>query len=160
MLTQKLGVPVLMQAGKGYSITFENTETNINYPAILVDKRVAMTPMGNDLRIGGTMEISGQDSPMLLKRVKAIYNAAKEYYPDLSLSFPVTNKIWSGLRPLTPDGLPYIGRLEGYKNISIASGHAMLGLSLAAVTGKLMEEIISHKKTSVNIEPFRINRFN
>jgi D-amino-acid dehydrogenase len=160
LLTKKLGVHILMQAGKGYSLTYENIKNNIRYPAILVDKRVAMTPMGNDLRMGGTMEISGLKSTTLAKRAKAIYNAAKEYYPDLAVSFPETNRIWSGLRPLTPDGLPYIGRIDRYKNISVASGHAMLGLSLAAATGKLTEEIVSHKKTSVSIEPFRINRFN
>lgn len=160
LLTKKLGVPVLMQAGKGYSLTFENIKTNIRYPAILVDKRVAMTPMGNDLRMGGTMEISGLHSATLIKRAKAIFDAAKEYYPHLPVSFPGTNMIWSGLRPLTPDGLPYIGPLDPYKNTWVASGHAMLGLSLAAATGKLTEELLSRKKLSVNIYPYRINRFN
>jgi D-amino-acid dehydrogenase len=160
VITKKLGVSIMMQAGKGYSLTFENVDSNINYPAILVDRRVAMTPMGPDLRIGGTMEISGLNSPTLPKRAKAIYDAAREYYPGLQLQFPETTKIWSGLRPLTPDGLPYIGRMGGYKNILIASGHAMLGLSLAAATGKLIEEIIGGKKTSMNVDPFRINRFN
>ncbi|MEP6617472.1 MAG: FAD-dependent oxidoreductase [Ginsengibacter sp.] len=160
VLAKKLGIPVLMQAGKGYSLTFQNIFNNLRYPAILVDKRVAMTPMGNDLRMGGTMEISGLKSPLLVKRARAIFDAAKEYYPGLNLSFPMANNISSGLRPLTPDGLPYIGRSNHYKNILIASGHAMLGLSLAAATGKLVEEILSGKKTSVNTEPFRINRFN
>jgi len=159
-IVKKLGSTILMQAGKGYSLTFENVDSNIRYPAILVDRRVAMTPMGPDLRMGGTMEISGLHSPTLPKRARAIYDAAREYYPGLALQFPAITKIWSGLRPLTPDGLPYIGRMTNYKNILIASGHAMLGLSLAAATGKLTEEIISHKKTSMDIEAFRINRFN
>ena len=148
-----------MQAGKGYSITYENVERNLHYPAILVDDRVAMTPMGNDLRMGGTMEISGINNNILIKRVHAIFNAAKNYYPNLKVEFPATNEIWSGLRPLTPDGLPYIGRHSKFSNLTLAGGHAMLGLSLAAATGKLVEEIINNKKTSIDCSAFGVERF-
>ena len=80
-------------------------------------------------------------------------------YPGLPVQFPEDEKIWSGLRPLSPDGLPYIGRHSRFSNLSIAGGHAMLGLSLAAGTGKLMEEIISHKKPSIEISAFNAERF-
>src|SRR5579862_318885 len=142
-ITKLLGISLVMQAGKGYSITYENMERNLHFPAILVDDRVAMTPMGNDLRMGGTMEISGINDTILMKRVEAIYNASKKYYPGLNVRFPDISRIWNGLRPLTPDGLPYIGRHGKYNNLVLAGGHAMLGLSLAAATGKLVEEIIN-----------------
>jgi len=158
LVTKELGIEILMQAGKGYSMTFENIPRNIKYPAILVDDRVAMTPMGGDLRMGGTMEISGIGSPTLMKRVNSIFSAAKSYYPNLQVEFPKPEKIWSGLRPLSPDGLPYIGRHSGYKNLVIAGGHAMLGISLAAATGKLIEEIIAHKKTSIDTSAFDVER--
>ncbi|MFN2457599.1 MAG: NAD(P)/FAD-dependent oxidoreductase [Chitinophagaceae bacterium] len=158
-LAKLLQIKVLLQAGKGYSITYEKISKNLHYPAILVDKRVAMTPMGADLRIGGTMEISGLNSPVLIKRAKAIFNAAKYYYPDLPIDFPAADKIWSGLRPLTPDGLPYISRHSSYNNLTIASGHAMLGLSLAAGTGKVVAEIIKNDKPSIDISAFRTERF-
>ena len=158
IVSKQLGIDILMQAGKGYSMTFENVKRNLHYPAILVDDRVAMTPMGADLRMGGTMEISGIGSPLLMKRVKSIFNAAKNYYPNLPVEFPEREKIWYGLRPLSPDGLPYIGRHSAYTNLVISGGHAMLGISLAAASGKLVEEIIGHKKTSIDIAAFDVER--
>jgi D-amino-acid dehydrogenase len=156
--SRDLGIDLLLQAGKGYSMTFDAVEKNLHYPAILVDDRVAMTPMGADLRMGGTMEISGIGSPMLMKRVQSIFKAAKNYYPDLPVSFPAQDKIWHGLRPLSPDGLPYIGRHSTYDNIVMAGGHAMLGLSLAAATGKLVEEIVGGLETSIDISAFNVER--
>lgn len=160
IVTKHLGIELLLQAGKGYSMTFENVEKNLHQPAILVDDRVAMTPMGTDLRMGGTMEISGLQSPMLIKRVQAIFKAAKNYYPNLPVSFPSSEKIWWGWRPLSPDGLPYIGRHSAFDNLVLSGGHAMLGLSLAAATGKLVEEIIGGKKTSMDIAAFNVERYN
>jgi len=159
IVTKMLGIRINMQAGKGYSMTFENLSRNLRYPAILVDDRVAMTPMGRDLRMGGTMEISGIDSPTLIARAQAIFKAAKNYYPNLEVEFPQENKIWSGLRPLTPDGLPYIGRHSGYNNLIIAGGHAMLGLSLAAATGKLVGQVTENKKPEMDISAFNVERF-
>jgi D-amino-acid dehydrogenase len=153
-----LGIHLLLQAGKGYSMTFENISKNLHYPSILVDDRVAMTPMGADLRMGGTMEISGIGSKMLIKRVASIYKAAKNYFPDLPVEFPKEDKIWFGLRPLSPDGLPYLGRHSKYDNLVIAGGHAMLGISLAAGSGKLVEEIIRGEKLSMDISAFDVER--
>lgn len=158
-VSKELGIDILLQAGKGYSMTFNDMKKNLRYPAILVDDRVAMTPMGRDLRMGGTMEISGLNSPLLIKRAQSIFKAAKNYYPDLPVEFPSTDKIWSGLRPLSPDGLPYIGRHSKFNNLVVTGGHAMLGLSLAAATGKLSAEIIDAKKTSVDISAFGVERF-
>ena len=159
LVSRKLGVHILLQPGKGYSLTFNNINGNLNYPSILVDRRVAMTPMGRDLRMGGTMEISGINNNLLVKRAEAIYNAAKSYYPDLPVRFPETNQIWNGLRPLSPDGLPYLGRPKQYKNVVIAGGHAMLGLALAAGSGKVVEEMTSNEKSSVPLEAFKVERF-
>jgi D-amino-acid dehydrogenase len=109
--------------------------------------------------MGGTMEISGLNSPILQKRAQAIYTGAKAYYPDLQLAMMPKEKIWYGLRPLTPDGLPYIGRHSKYANLVIAGGHAMLGVSLAAGTGKLVEEMVSGKRTSIAADAFNPERF-
>jgi len=159
IMTRKMGIRLLLQAGKGYSITYQNIGKNLHYPAILVDDRVAMTPMGSDLRMGGTMEMSGINDTVMLKRVQAIYKASGNYYPRLQIEFPPLNRIWSGLRPVTPDGLPYIGRHSKYRNLVLAGGHAMLGLSLAAGTGKLIEEIVGSKKTSIDMASFAVERF-
>ena len=159
IIGKDLGINLLLQAGKGYSMTFNNMEKNLRYPSILVDDRVAMTPMGNDLRMGGTMEITGIESPMLIKRVQAIFKASKNYFPGLKVEFPSKENIWHGFRPLSPDGLPYIGRHSKYDNLVISGGHAMLGLSLAAASGKLVEEIVGNKKTSMDIKSFNVERY-
>ena len=91
--------------------------------------------------------------------MQGIYDSAKDFYPGLKIEFPSTEKIWTGLRPVTPDGLPYIGKSPAYENVVFAGGHAMLGISQCTGTGKLVSEIISGKKTSIDINAFDPNRF-
>jgi D-amino-acid dehydrogenase len=159
VVAKMLGIKLLLQPGKGYSYTYPYVEKNIKYPAILVDGRCAITPWGNELRIGGTMELSGINNKVLVKRMKGIYDSALDFYPSLKIDFPPTDKIWNGLRPVTPDGLPYIGKHSAYDNLVIAGGHAMLGISEGTGTGKVVTEIIQHKTTSINISAFRVERF-
>ena len=154
-----VGIHLLMQPGKGYSVVYENMERNLHHPAILVEDRTAMTPIDRSLRIGGTMELSGHSDNILPKRVTAIYSAVKKYFPSLNISEPQPQKAWYGYRPVTPDGLPYIGRHRKYSNLLFAGGHAMLGLSAAAGTGKLIEELIDNKKTSIDLSAFNVERF-
>jgi D-amino-acid dehydrogenase len=154
-----LGIKLLMQPGKGYSIVYQNLEKNLHYPSILVDERTATTPIDRWLRIGGTMELSGHDDKILPKRVLAIYHAFRKYYPAMPLPEPDIRKAWFGYRPVTPDGMPYIGRHSLFRNLLFAGGHAMLGLSAAAGTGKLITEIIGHKPASVDLRAFNPERF-
>jgi len=158
-LSRMLGIDLLLQAGKGYSMTYSDVKSNLCHPAILTERRVAMTPMGKDLRLGGTMELSGINHQVQPNRVAAIYAAAKEYYPGLEIAAPELEQVWHGLRPLSPDGLPYIGRHARYKNLSLAGGHAMLGLSLSAATGRLIAETVSGNEPTVNLRSFDPARF-
>lgn len=157
LLTKKLGVNIPIQAGKGYRINVKR-ETGIRIPAILVEAKVAVTPMNGFTRFAGTMEITGINDLKNPKRVKAISNAASNYYQGFAINQEELNNTDCGLRPCSPDGLPYIGRTDKYKNLVIASGHAMMGWSLGPSTGKLVSEIISDKKTSLNINPFHPDR--
>jgi D-amino-acid dehydrogenase len=158
-ISRMLGINMILQPGKGYSMTFDHLNKNLKYPAILVDKRVAMTPFGDSLRMGGTMEISGLHSPTLVKRAQAIMAGAKAYYPKLDVTFPGPDKIWHGYRPLSPDGLPYLGRHSTYDNLVVASGHAMIGITLAAASGKIVEELVSRTPTSIDISGFDVQRY-
>jgi D-amino-acid dehydrogenase len=124
-----------------------------------VNDRAAVTPINKWLRIGGTMELSGHSDNILPKRVMAIYNAFKKYYPTMNIQAPDISKAWFGYRPVTPDGLPYIGRHSKYSNLVYAGGHAMLGVSAAAATGKLIEEIIGQKKSTIPVNAFDPERF-
>lgn len=159
VVAKMMGIRLLLQPGKGYSHTYQHVEKNIKYPAILVDGRCAITPWGHQLRIGGTMELSGINNKVLINRMQGIYDSAKDFYPGLKIDFPPADKIWNGLRPVTPDGLPYIDKTTTYKNVIIAGGHAMLGISEGTGTGKLVCEMIQSKPTSVNMEAFKLNRF-
>lgn len=159
-VVKKLGIHLLLQAGKGYSMTIPNVPNNLNRPAILVDDRVAMTPLGADLRIGGTMELSGINHDIHMNRVKAIVNAVNNNFQNIKLNPPKKEEAWCGLRPVTPDGLPYIGNTSKYRNLTIAGGHAMLGISLAAGTGKIVSDLIEGKNPEIKIEGFKVERFN
>ena len=157
LLTRKLGVKIPIQAGKGYRINTER-ETGITIPALLVEAKVAVTPMNGFTRFAGTMELAGISDNINPKRVKAISKSVSNYYQGLSLTKEEEATADFGLRPCSPDGLPYIGRTHKYKNLIIASGHAMMGWSLGPPTGKLVSEIISDKKLSLDIKPFHPDR--
>ena len=158
-VSKLLGIKILQQPGKGYSFSYAQLQKNLAYPSILVDDRVATTPYDRALRIGGTMELNGHNDKILPKRVMSIYHAFKKYYPGIDIQSPDLQKTWFGYRPVTPDGVPYIGRHTAVNNLSYAGGHAMLGVSAATGTGKLIAEIINNKKTTIGIEAFSPNRF-
>lgn len=156
-LCKKLNLKLLLQAGKGYSM---NTEllTGVTIPAILAEAKVAVTPMNRFTRFAGTMEIAGVNHKINRKRVEVIANAVQKYYPSIQLSVPEIEAATCGLRPLSPDGLPYIGKPQSCENMTLATGHAMLGWTLGPGTGKLVSELILNKKSSLDISPYHPNR--
>lgn len=156
-LVKKLNTKIPIQAGKGYRINVER-ETNITIPSILMEAKVAVTPMNGFTRFSGTMEIDKINDKINPVRVNAIAKAGEEYYNGLKISQQEMDEAQCGLRPLSPDGLPYIGRLSKIHNVTVATGHAMMGWSLGPATGKLVSEIISGKKTSLNLFPFHPDR--
>lgn len=155
-----LNTRIPLVGGRGYSITLEDAPYRLNYPAILMEGRVAITPMnGNKIRFGGTMEITSTRTPPRLKRVQGILDAVKRFFPEFDIPMPPDDKIWYGFRPCSADGLPYIGRIRTYSNVVIATGHSMLGLSLGAGTGKLVDELVNDKPASMDMSPFAVERF-
>jgi D-amino-acid dehydrogenase len=150
-----------MQAGKGYSVTKSQVKgKNLNIPSILLEARVAITPMADNLiRFGGTMEIGGLNDKINMNRVAGIIKAVPNYFNDYQLEIPKKEDVWYGLRPCSPDGMPYIGRTKKYKNLTVASGHAMMGLSLAPATGALVQQIIENKKPEIDIDLYKVDRF-
>lgn len=158
-LAKKLQLILPMQAGKGYSFTLNEVEKNIRIPSIFLEARVAITPMGNSLRFGGTMEITGLDHSVSMNRVKGIVDSIPKYYPDMKVTMPAADVVWHGLRPCSPDGLPYIGRSEKISNLVVATGHAMLGISLGPGTGKLVADLVNGHKPEVSLSPYKPDRF-
>mgnify|MGYP005816178595 FL=1 len=157
ILSKKLGLKLLLQAGKGYRIN-TNQNTGIQIPSILAEAKVAVTPMNGFTRFAGTMEIAGINHNINRVRVEAIANAATRYYPEIKLTSEEKDSAACGLRPVSPDGLPYIGKSSKCSNLTIAAGHAMMGWSMGTGTGKLVSEIISDKKTSLDMTMYLPDR--
>ncbi|GHA46710.1 amino acid dehydrogenase [Salinimicrobium marinum] len=158
-LAKSLKINIPIQGGKGYSINVQRP-MGITIPAILVEAKVAVTPMKDFTRFAGTMEFSGMNSIIRKPRVKAIADSVQDYYRNIVITEEERDAAVSGLRPVSPDGLPFIGRTSAYKNLTIAAGHAMMGWSLGPITGKLITEVISGSDTSVKLDPFKVERFN
>lgn len=159
-LTKKLDINIPLVGGRGYSVTLENSEHKLNYPAVLMEGRAALTPMdGNKIRFGGTMEITNTNTPPRINRVEGLLRAVQNFYPSFKIETPPIEKVWYGFRPCSADGLPYIGKTSKYHNLTIATGHAMVGFSLGAGTGKLVSEIVNNQPTSMDISAFKVQRW-
>ena len=114
--------------------------------------------MNGFTRFAGTMEIGGINHKINPVRVNAIATAAEKFYNELEILQKEKDTAECGLRPCSPDGLPYIGKSSKCKNLTIAAGHAMMGWILGPATGKLVSEIISGKKISLDLNPFHPDR--
>lgn len=160
-LARMAGIRVPLMPGKGYSFTLGDPAVLLNVPAILCEARVAITPMGGAMRYGGTMEIApvNEKHKIRMNRVQAIVDAIPRYFPGIRLSTPPERDVWFGFRPCSPDGLPYIGPVEGVENLLVAGGHSMMGLSLGPATGKVIADMAEGRRPEVPVEAFRVGRF-
>jgi D-amino-acid dehydrogenase len=171
-LAKMVGEYLPMMPGKGYSMTVDVPNQPMRYPCILLEAKVAITPWAKRLRIGSTMEIGAMNDKILFPRVQGILEAVPRFFPgyaddpafqalaDLeTLKAKMAEKVWFGYRPLSADGLPYIGFAKRTENLMIATGHAMLGLSMAAATGKLVSEMAEGRATSMEAGAFDPKRY-
>jgi D-amino-acid dehydrogenase len=158
-LLRGLGVRLPLQAGKGHSLLLPAPRQLPAIASVLTEARVAVTPMGGGLRFSGTMEITGLDRSINRARVNGIIKSIPTYLPAFCPEDFRDVPVWAGLRPCSPDGLPYIGRLTRYRNLSVATGHAMMGLSLGPITGKLIAALVSDKPPELDISLLRPERY-
>jgi len=158
-LARALGLKLPMQPGKGYSLTLEAPRELPRHSLILEEARVAVTPMGSSLRVGGTMELAGYDLRIHRPRIRGMTRSLSRYLPAFHPEDFDAVRPWCGLRPCTPDGLPYVGRTRRWPNVVVASGHAMMGVSMGPITGKLVSEIVSEETPSVDISALGADRF-
>lgn len=159
IIMKQLKVDIPLQAGKGYSFTLPTPVVMPKLPSILAEGRVATTPMMHGLRIAGTMEIAGTGLNINERRVQGIIKSVKEFMPQFEEQDFSQIETWAGLRPCTPDGLPYIGRTKKYKNLLVGTGHAMLGFTLGPITGHMLSEEILGRKPSIVSPLLEVERF-
>jgi D-amino-acid dehydrogenase len=139
-LMKASGYTLPMRDGKGYSMTSSEMTIKPRIASILHEARVAVTPLRERLRVSGTLEISGLDDEVRRHKVQSIADSLGDYYRNLTMEIP--EQPWFGYRPCSPDGMPYIGRMYEGSNVIIASGHAMMGLSLAPATGTMIRDML------------------
>jgi len=156
-VAKDLKLNILIQPARGYSMTMSATKTMPIHALILGERRIAVSPMGGLLRFTGRLEVgnySMEPNPIWIQRIE---NSAREYlHLDEKLDVKET---WAGLRPTTPDGVPIIGRSPKHSNVILATGHAMLGLSLAPGTGQVVAELINGQNTTFDLKSMTLDRF-
>ena len=141
LLAKKLNIKLPIIPGKGYNLTTKHGQTiDMKRPLYLSERKVVATPWSNGFRIGSTMEFVGYDLKLNQNRLEALKNATNEYINIDLDSFEFTP--WAGWRPMKDDGIPIIERNDKIKNLIIATGHGMLGLSMAPATGHIVNELI------------------
>jgi D-amino-acid dehydrogenase len=157
-VARSLGVRLSMQSGKGYSLTLKEPVQFPRLCSILAEAKVAVTPMGRELRFGGTMEIGGNALTVAPRRVLGIVKSVCRAFPQFKLEDFEGVKPWAGLRPCSPDGLPYLGRVPGVENVIVATGHSMMGLSLGPVTGKLVAQLVEGEEAGIDVGQLAVGR--
>jgi len=156
-LVRGLGVRLPVQGAKGYSVTVRCPSDFGGTPLMLAESKVFVTPMETLLRFGGTLELAGLDLSVNLRRVRAVERAIARVLPGVEKSEHV--ETWRGLRPLTPDDRPILGRPRALDNVVIATGHGMSGISQGVISGKLVAELCARERTTLDVSPFSPDRF-
>ena len=156
-LAAHLGQKLPVQAGKGYSITVRNADVRLSQPLHVTPARIGFTPFRGAVRTIGTMEFSGINLRLDRRRIAILERAARRYLPG---ALDGTERIdWVGMRPVTPDGLPAIGWLPGLPNVCVATGHQMLGVTLAPSTGHALAQLVLEGSSDIELAPFDPARF-
>lgn len=156
-LAHQLGIHLPLQPGKGHSITYPAFEGQPAIPCYFHEPNVVATPWKSGFRLGGTMAFRGYDEAIDHRRVTHMGRAGRAY-----LATPpeaAGGEAWAGLRPMSADDMPLVGPLPGWSNVTVASGHGMLGLTTAPSTGRLVAEMVTGRPPHMDPHPFRLTRF-
>ncbi|MDQ3068174.1 MAG: FAD-dependent oxidoreductase [Acidobacteriota bacterium] len=156
-LGEMLGIRLPVIGAKGYSIVLPRTDPHPARSIYLIERKVAVNPHRDALRIAGTLELVRNDFSINNRRVNVILRGAKAMLNIGEAAEPL--EIWRGLRPCTPDGMPLIGRARGLGDVWLATGHQMAGLKAAPGTGLLLAQLMSGEKPRFDPEPFRADRY-
>ena len=155
-LAARLGSNVPLEAERGYHVTFNGTDVKMNGGVISVDRHIAVTPMLDGIRAGGIAEFAAPEAPPDYANARLVRGHAEALFPALG-SERLTE--WMGPRPSHPDSKPVIGRSPRHPNVWFAFGHDHLGLTMGGITGKLISELAAGRTPSVDLAPFRPDRF-
>jgi D-amino-acid dehydrogenase len=159
-LLRALGIRFPLQAAKGYHRDCESKTGEaplLGHACVLGENMVFCTPMDGFVRFAGTLELSGLNHDIRRPRLEQLTNAASRYLRTMGNA--AVKSEWCGLRPCLPDGLPAVGAVSRYRGLFVATGHAMMGLTLGPVTGKLIAECVLDGSASMDLSALRPDRF-
>lgn len=156
-LARELGLRLPVVPGKGYSLTCPRPDPCPRLPMILDEAAMGVTPWPSGLRLGGTVELAGQDLTLRPERLEVLRAGARRFLRAMPPDEGVER--WCGLRALTPDELPIIDRAPRHPNVFIATGHGRMGVSMAPATGKLVAELVTQAAPHVDPAPYSLARF-
>ncbi len=156
-LLARLGVRIPLEAAKGYSLTSTGGGTAPEHPIKFAEAQVVCTPYDGCVRVSGMFELTGRDPALRRARLEAVVRAARPYLRDWTPSVEAIE--WAGFRPATPDSLPLIGPTPGLPDLYVATGHGMLGLTLAPATARLLAPLVLEARPAPDLQPFRLDRF-
>jgi D-amino-acid dehydrogenase len=157
LMQQQLRCKIPIQPGKGYSMTMDRPNPCPKIPMLFEEHRVAATPFASGYRLGSIMEFIGYDATLNRHRLEFLTHGA-QHYLHAPRGEPVVEEWW-GWRPMTYDSVPIIGPAPAFANVTLATGHSMLGLSMAPGTGKLVSELVLGQPPHVDPVPYAVTRF-
>jgi D-amino-acid dehydrogenase len=149
------GLRVAVVPGQGYNVGLPVSD-ELRNPVIFEEAHAVATPFADRIRLGGTMEFDGDQPRFDSRRVDAIIASMRTF---INLDYDAPFDTWAGSRPMSPDGLPLLGRPNGYTNLVVAAGHGMYGLSLAPSTALALTELIVNGTSSTDLTDFNPDRF-
>ncbi len=155
-LVRDLGFQTPLDTERGYGVRIPDPGVEVDRPLIYMDRYLGITPVPGGLLLAGTDELAGLRAPPDYARADLLIEAAKELFPELNTHGA---EKWMSFRPSHPDSLPVIGRSPRQENVYLAYGHGHIGLSVGAITGELIGQLVDGEKTTVDLEPFRPTRF-
>jgi D-amino-acid dehydrogenase len=156
-LARSAGILLPLIGGKGYHVDLDRGDGDPAAPIFIQEGHVVAAPLGKRVRLAGTLELSGFDETINQKRVDTIQRTAERGIR--SLAGRRVQNVWRGLRPCTPDGLPVVGRAPEVSNVILATGHAMMGITMAPITGRHVAELVIDTKPNADLHPLRPERF-
>jgi D-amino-acid dehydrogenase len=154
-LLQQLGTRIPLEGAKGYSVTTTANGRLPRHSIMLHEAKVGVSPFANGFRLAGTLELAGESLTLNRRRIGAIVDAAGRY---LDYKTGAVELEWAGLRPVLPDGLPVIGRVPTADGVFVATGHGMLGITLAPSTAESLAPLVLEDELRPELEPFRADR--
>src|SRR3546814_38374 len=156
-LLSGLNIKIPFDSERGYHVSFDPGALDLTMPVLHKEKAFGVTPMVDNIRVAGFVEIAGLDAPPRMQREEVLISHAKHLFPKLQLG--LKKSFWLGFRPSTPDSLPILGRLESMPDLYFGFGHGHTGITGAPKSAEILANMITDTPNTIDVKPYDIKRF-